>query len=96
LGNFNEYIRWRCEKEVRFQKDFVYSNDGDLLLDFVGRFENIDHDFQQISERIGISAFLPKLNVSTSAPYQKYYNPGTRELVRKTFEVDIRLFGYEF
>lgn len=96
LGSFDEYIRWRCTEEVRFQKDFVCSVKGDLLVDFIGRFENLGRDFQTICSRIGISATLPHLNVSNTTPYQEYYNEETRELVRKTFEPDISLFGYEF
>jgi len=96
FGNFDAYIRWRCAEEVRFQKDFIYSEDGELLVDFVGRFENIDTDFKKICSRIGISATLPKLNVSNTIPYQQFYNDETRELVRRTFDVDISLFGYEF
>lgn len=96
FGNFDEYIRWRCAEEVRFQKDFIYSEDGELLVNYVGRFETIDDDFEKICSHIGISASLPKLNVSNSKPYQDYYNKETEELVRKTFHTDITLFGYDF
>jgi hypothetical protein len=96
LGSFDAYIKWRCEKEPRFQKDFIYSSDNELLVDFVGRFEQLDVDFQSICSRIGISASLPKLNVSNERPYQQYYSDETRELVRRTFAPDIKLFGYEF
>jgi hypothetical protein len=94
--DFDEYIRWRCANEVRFQKDFIYSQDGELLVDFVGRFENIDADFKAICSRIGISTSLPKVNVSNSIPYRQYYNSETRELVRRAFDTDIKLFGYDF
>lgn len=94
--SFDDYIRWRCENEVRFQKDFIYSMDGELLVDYVGKFEKIDKDFNEICSRIGISATLPRLNVSNTVPYQQFYNEETIELVRRTFEPDIRLFGYDF
>jgi len=96
LGSFDKYIRWRCENEVRFQKDFIYSNDGELLVDFVGRFERIDADFEKICSRIGISTSLPKLNVSNTQPYQHFYTNETKELVRRTFSSDVALFGYDF
>jgi Sulfotransferase family len=96
LGGFDAYIKWRCEKEARFQKDFIYSSDNELLVDFVGHFEQLDADFQSICSRIGISASLPKLNVSNERPYQQYYTDETRELVRRTFAPDITLFGYDF
>ena len=70
--------------------------DGNLLVDFIGRFERIDADFQTICSRLGIYSSLPKLNVSKINPYQQYYNEETKELVRRAFELDISFFGYEF
>ena len=96
LDGFDEYIKWRCTKEIRFQKDFIYSKDGKLLVDFVGRFENINDDFQRICSHLSINAKLPKLNTSNSKPYQEYYTRETKELVRRTFDPDIALFEYTF
>lgn len=96
LGSFDAYIKWRCAEEVRFQKDFIYSGDGELLVDFVARYERLEADFEIICSRIGVSASLPKLNVSNTRPYQQFYNEETRELVRKAFDADIALFGYGF
>lgn len=96
FAGFDDYIRWRCENEVRFQKDFIYSAEGELLVDFVGKLENIENDFNTICSRIGVTATLPKLNVSNTVPYQQFYNEETQELVRRAFEPDIKLFGYEF
>ena len=96
LGNFEEYIEWRCENDLWFQKDFICSENDELLIDFVGKFENIDADFRKICSRIGISASLPKLNVSNTKPYQEFYTDKSRELVRQSFAPDIELFEYEF
>jgi hypothetical protein len=96
FGSFDKYIRWRCAEEVRFQKDFIYSEDGELLVDFVAKYERLDDDFKTICSRIGVSASLPKLNVSNTKPYRQFYNEETKELVRRTYEPDIKLFGYEF
>ncbi len=96
FGNFEGYIRWRCDKEVRFQKDFIFSENGEQLVDFIGKYERLDDDFADICTRIGISTSLPKINVSKTKPYQEYYTPETVELVRQTFEPDIRIFHYDF
>jgi hypothetical protein len=94
--NFDEYIRWRCAEAVRYQKDFVYDENGNRLVDFIGHYESLQQDFDTICESIGIQAQLPRLNVSKSKPYQDYYTPETKELVSRTFAADIELFGYEF
>lgn len=96
FSDFDEYIRWRCAEDVRFQKDFIYSEADELLVDFVGRFENLEKDFQKICTQIGVSATLAKQNISNIKPYREYYNDETRELVRQTFEADIALFQYDF
>ena len=94
--DFNEYIEWRCSEEVRFQKDFLFSKNGDQLVDFIGRYENLEQDFAFICSQIGISTRLPRLNVSKTNSYTDYYNEHTKNLVRKTFEPDIHLFKYSF
>ncbi len=96
LGSFDEYIRWRCDHEIRYQKDFLYSDDNQLLVNFVGRYENLAADFQAICARIGVSASLPKLNVSNTQPYRELYSDHTRELVKQAFRPDLDLLKYEF
>lgn len=96
FDGFDSYLRWRCAEDVQFQKDFIYSNDGELLVDFVGRHETVETDFQTVCTRVGIVASLPKLNVSNTKPYREYYTDETRELIRRTFAADIALFDYTF
>lgn len=93
---FDEYIRRRCDNEVRHQKDSVFSKDGEQLVDLIGRHENRENDFDYICSRIGISARFPMTNLSKTKPCQDYYNSKTIELVRQAFEKDIEGFGYEF
>lgn len=96
LGSFTAYLDWRCTKEVRYQKDFIYSQNGEQLVKYIGRYECLDDDFREICARIGISASLPRLNISREKPYQEYYTSETIELVHKAFMLDIETFGYEF
>ena len=96
LGSFEEFIKWQCAEKVPFQKDFIYSSDGELLVDFVGRFEKLEEDFAKICSHIGVSTSLPKLNVSNAESYRHFYNEECRDLVRRKFDPDITLFGYDF
>jgi hypothetical protein len=83
---------------VVLQTDFVCSPSGELLVDYVGKYESLATDFRTICERIGIEPSLPHLNEPSSAPrpYQEHYTPETVELVRRAFAPDIERFGYEF
>jgi hypothetical protein len=96
LGSFDRYIHWRCDRVRTCQRDFVFSKEGEQLVNFLGRYENLQQDFDYICSRVGVSAPLPRLNASSRKPYQQYYDRVTADLVRKAFEPDIALFGYDF
>ncbi len=110
LPDFDAFIRWRCLEEIKtsdsmigttegfkFQKDFVFSASGECLVDFVGRFENLTHDFNYVCEKIGSpKRDLPRLNVSNKESYTRFYSEETRDLVGETFRPDIEAFGYRF
>lgn len=47
------------------QSDFIYSKSGELLVDYVGRFEILQKDFDKICKEIGFStSTLPHINRS--------------------------------
>ncbi|TAH39186.1 MAG: transposase [Bacteroidetes bacterium] len=97
MKNFEEYLDWRINKDLDFQKHFVCDSKGKLLVDFVGRFENIQADFDHICDRIYIPRFrLPVKNTSNHLHYKEYYTSKTRKWVEEAFKEDIELFGYEF
>jgi len=53
---------------VRPQSDFVCNEDGKLLVDFVGRFENLQNDFYDICEKINLPLIeLPFINKTKKA-----------------------------
>lgn len=61
---------------VRPQADFVCNADGELIVDFLGRFENLQEDFATAMSWIGIqNASLPHAN--------KYGSRSFRERIRK-------------
>ena len=86
-----------CYKSFLFnQLDYLTDEQGELAVDFVGRFERFEADANQALQRIGINAGVPRLNVSKRSDYRDYYTPRTRELVARRFARDIEAFGYEF
>ena len=95
MKSFEEYIDWRINKEIRFQKDFFYDENGKCLMDFIGKIENLDADFDSICNHIGIQETLPHINISkTGKSYLDYYTPNAIDLVNEAFKADIELFGY--
>lgn len=98
LTNFDRFLEWRLQEDLVLQKDFVTDRQDKTIVDFIGKYENLDRDFATICTKIGIDATLPYLNKSTSKvkPYHEYYTEYGKNLVAKYCQADIELFGYEF
>lgn len=78
------------------QVEWLKDDEGKISIDFIGKFESINEDFDQIKKAIGIEAELPHLNPTKRAGYQSYYDDETREIVAHWFREDIKVFGYRF
>jgi len=97
FASFSDYLDWRVhEAGVELQKEFVMSDSGRLLVDFVGHQETLVQDFATVSERVGIDASLPHKNRSAHGDFREYYTAETRALVAEAYKEDIELFGYDF
>ncbi len=98
--SFSDYVQWHCNGPILYyQKDYVADEDGSLLVDFVGKFENLGDDLAYVLEHIGISATLAPINVTKSRDdrsYKDYYDHSTKALIAESYERDIDYFGYTF
>lgn len=78
---------------------YFYISDwwGNNVMDFVGRFENFQNDFDTICDKIGIPRrIIPRKNSSNHKHYTEYYNIETREIVAKKYAKDIEYFDFKF
>ena len=100
LKTFDAYIEWlgtRPNGVHRVQSDFLTDEYGQLLLNFVGRFEHLAGDFAQVAKRFGWAVELPHLNRSSfDTDFRKFYSNRTRKIVEELHQVDIETFGYNF
>ncbi len=105
-STFDEFVL-RCTDtidDVDGRKSFLYNQldylsdaEGNLLVDFVGRYESLDADARQVFRRLGLpAAELPRLNRSRRADYRDYYTARTQDVVAERYRRDIEHFGYRF
>jgi len=81
----------------RNQIDYVIDADGQVMVDFIGRFETLESDFRHVLAETGRPATaLEHVNRSRHRPYQDYYSPKTRDIVEKAYARDIARFEYRF
>ena len=80
------------------QWKFVFDEDNKRLVNFVGRYEDIEKSCSVICKKLGIEANLPHENITArkTKKYKEYYNSQTKRIVAKVFQKDIDLFGYTF
>ena len=84
------------EKTTHPQFDYVAGDDGEVIVDFVGRYETLGDDFAQIADRLKLGDVLPRANPSSHGGYRDYYTTATRDLVGQRFARDVEHFGYRF
>lgn len=79
---------------------FVFTRMKDYVegVDFVGRFENLQSDFDKICDKISKpKEKLPHLKKSHGRKhYSHYYNNETRDIAYNLFKEDIDFFNYKF
>lgn len=103
---FNEWVRLAYgERHPDFydkprmfmpQVDWLCDRDGELLVEFIGRFERLAEDFATVCERLGRHAELPHVKGSGRGNYRDYYDEESVAIIRDWFADDVELFDYEF
>jgi len=77
------------------QVDYIFHS-GSLLVDFVGKFENLEEDFQKVCDSLNVNFKLEYRMKVDHKPYQEYYNQEMIDFVSDFYSKDIEYFGYDF
>lgn len=78
---------------------FITDEQGNKIVDMVGKYETIGADWDVICRSVGIESIaLPVVNVTAhkTKDYKPYYNQEAKEIVSKVFEEDLDLFKYTY
>lgn len=68
---------------------------GEILVDFVGRFEHLQRDFDVVCDRIGIRRLeLIHHGATKHAAFEKLYDETMDRIVYDHFSIDVDRWGY--
>jgi len=81
--------------------DYVLGDDGEVIVDFIARYENRANDLKYIANRLNIEFDnLGELKILAAKPkgmhYSELYDVETENIIREVYFKDIELFGYKF
>jgi len=106
-NNFDAFVR-NCTKEFDDfdgKKNFLYNQldyltniHGEMLVDFVGKYESFEEDMQYVLRSLGLTgdAVFTHENRSKHKHYSSYYNEDLKNIVAERYARDIEYFGYMF
>lgn len=107
--SFEEFTRWKLDPERPYQyhldtsithlADYLTDMRGNLLTDFIGRYERLQDDWDHICKTIGVpTPVLPHKRQATdrSKDYRSYYSDELAERVGQFFARDIEMLDYRF
>lgn len=83
-----EHVQWAP------QYRFISDENGQQIVDFIGRFEHLERDALHVFSRIGAQGPLPHAHATERLPLSDYYDREAVEIVAHHYAHDIELFGY--
>lgn len=102
IKTFPNLISWLeksdISKDILFKPQYLHIIDqnDDIPIDFIGRFEKINHDWHHITNTIlGKESNLLHKNKTSHNHYTQYYTDELKERVYKLYTKDFSLFSYE-
>jgi len=76
------------------QTDFICNKKGKILVDYVGKFENLEIDIKVLSEKLNKEVILPHFNKNIKEPFYNIYTNEMRDRVRSFYLRDLEILGY--
>lgn len=96
--SFNAFLRrFAGRGMLRPQLYWITGFDGSIPLDYIGRFESLKKDFEEICRFLGIPLLtLPHTLKGETGDYHEHYDQDSIDLVSSFYACDIERFGYSF
>ncbi len=99
-ASFKKYLELiQKKKHVQWEEQykFILDDNGELMVDFLGRFERFNEDVLKVLKKFGIDVNeIPHSMKSKRKSYDSYYDSESMEMLQSIYKVDIGTFGYTF
>jgi len=83
------------QRHCRPQVSWITDSGGLVVTNFLGRFERLQDDFDEVCRRVGWDRMeIPSINASPHGPYDGYYDEETAGIVARIYAKDFELGGY--
>ncbi|NOQ92935.1 MAG: hypothetical protein GQ552_09510 [Flavobacteriaceae bacterium] len=94
---FNDYIKYQAQRFDAHQINMLADKNGELQMDFIGKFENLQENWNFICNKLNIqNKELTHRKKATKVDYNEYYIDENKELVAKLWKKDIDAFEYNY
>ncbi len=96
--SLNEFLRLYAGKGMlRPQTNWIKDFSGSIPLDYIGRFENIIEDFQEVCKSMHIPQItLPHKIKGSGKDYREDYDKDSINIIMEVYKEEIGMFGYSF
>ncbi|MCV3463911.1 sulfotransferase family protein [Campylobacter lari] len=78
-----------------FQNKYLCDENMNILVNFVGKFEQLNSDFKKILGILNRKDSLIHVNKSKHCDYRDYYNYETYKIIREIYKNDFEIFDYD-
>ena len=99
--SFNTFLKTELKKvrdvwhHTLTQSQHIHDKDGNLMVDFIGKFENLQEDFDKICDKIGLARVqLPHNNASGKKGRENCLTEENKQIIYDLYKIDFDNFGY--
>ena len=95
--SYEQFLKEKINHSTFSQLYFLTNSKGEVPMNFIGRFENLQEDFNIVCNKLGIEdSTLPKLLVRNYSHYTENYTATTKDLIYQLYKDEIAFFKFEY
>lgn len=78
--------------------EYLFDNNNILMIDYIGRYENLKDNWNFICNKLKIKIKIPHVHKQSrdNKNYREYYNKKTKDFVYENYKKDLKIFKYKF